>query len=486
MMDAKKIVKSGQEQAVAAWIGYLNQLRIDGFLEALRNRQTNLEAALESVDKAMKSIDIELIARNRGGQKGMHGFIAEVAEVGVGNARRLVVGEGANLEWVNDNGPVDILRDGMVGIQQKFVNSGGRFSLRAVAEHLRCYPDFVKDGGKYQIPADHYEKVKVLLEMPRDEAAKLARSGDGPSLSDWERVHRFFDECGLGIDDLEPSHLSYDGVQRDAIHATLDGEKDQLRQTAAEQNDQAYHESLPSLKEGAKSTVTAAAIEGGNAFVMKVAEKRRGGKRFADFDFQDWEEIVVATGAGFGKGGIRGVSIYALTNYTATSAAVASALVTSSFGIAEQANRLRQGEIREVEFIENAELLALDASVSALSSFIGQVLIPLPIIGAVVGNTVGMVMYQAAKDGLSKREQEIIEVYVRQQRELDARLAEEYGRCIELLNVGMENYLDLLERAFDPNSVLAFEGSIMLAKEVCVADGDLLDTRKKAVAYFMD
>lgn len=484
-MDAKKIAKSGQEQAVAAWIGYLNQLRIDGLLEALRNQQTNLEAALESVDRAMRTIDIEVIVRNRGGQKGMHGFIAEVAEVGVGNARRLVVGEDANLEWLNDNGPVDIVRDGMVDIQQKFVNSGGGFSLGAVAEHLRCYPNFIENGGKYQIPADHYEKVKMLLEMPRDEAAKLARSGDGPSLRDWKHVQSFFDESGLGIDDLEPSRLSYDGVQRDTIHATLDDEKEQLRQTAAKRNEQAYQESLPSLKEGAKTTVASAAIEGGTAFAMKVAEKRRSGKKFADFDSQDWEEIAAATGAGFGKGGVRGVSIYALTNFTATSAAVASALVTSSFGIAEQANRLRQGEIGEVEFIENAELLALDASVSALSSFIGQALIPVPVIGAVVGNTVGMVMYQAAKDGLSKREQEIIEAYAQQQRELDVRLAEEYGRCIELLNAGMASYLDLLERAFDPNPALAFEGSIMLAREVGVADGDLLDTREKAAAYFM-
>lgn len=485
MMGARQIAKSGQEQAVAAWIGYLNQLRIDGLLDSLRNQQANLEAALESVDRAMRCIDIELIARNRGGQKGMHGFIAEVAEVGVGNARRLVVGESANLEWLNDNGPVDIVCDGAVGIQQKFVNSGGRFSLGAVAEHLRCYPDFVENGGKYQIPADHYEKAKSLFEMPRDEAVKLARSGDGPSLRDWERVHSFFDESGLEIDDLEPSHLSYGDVQRDTIHATLDDEKGQLRRTAAERNEQAYQESLPSLKEGVKATVAAAAIEGGTAFVMKVAEKRRKGKKFADFDSQDWEEIAAVTGMGFAKGGIRGASIYALTNYTATSAAVASALATSSFGIAEQANRLRQGEIGEVEFIENAELLALDAAVSALSSFIGQALIPVPVLGAVIGNTVGMVMYQAAKDGLSRREQQIMEAYAQQQRELDAQLAEEYSRCIELLNVGMANYFGLLERAFDPNPALAFEGSIALAREVGVADRDLLDTREKAAAYFM-
>ena len=76
------------------------------------------------------------------------------------------------------------------------------------------------------------------------------------------------------------------------------------------------------------------------------------------------------------KGGIRGASIYTLTNFTATPAAVASAMVTATFGIAEQAYQLKQGNVDEQRFIENSEMLCLDASVSALSSFAGQVLIP--------------------------------------------------------------------------------------------------------------
>lgn len=34
-MNAEKIVKSTQEQAVAAWIGLINQMRIDGLIENL-------------------------------------------------------------------------------------------------------------------------------------------------------------------------------------------------------------------------------------------------------------------------------------------------------------------------------------------------------------------------------------------------------------------------------------------------------------------
>ena len=57
--------------------------------------------------------------KGRGGQYGMHGFIAEVAECGIGNAREQIEGKALIYEWINDN------------------------------------------GGVYQIPEDHYSLDKV-------------------------------------------------------------------------------------------------------------------------------------------------------------------------------------------------------------------------------------------------------------------------------------------------------------------------------------
>ena len=197
MSDAAKLTKSNQEQAVAAWVNYLNQFRLDNLLSALSQQDENLQDALASVDEAIRKIDLEVVASNRGGVKGMHGFIAEIAEVGVGNARSQILGHDTVYQWVNDNGPVDLMRSG-VEIQQKFVAAGGRFGLGAIAEHLQKYPDFVKNGGKYQIPGDHFEMIQKLYAMPPEEAGKfLRRSGGGPSLKDWERVQTFFEEGSI-------------------------------------------------------------------------------------------------------------------------------------------------------------------------------------------------------------------------------------------------------------------------------------------------
>ena len=83
------------------------------------------------------------------------------------------------------------------------------------------------------------------------------------------------------------------------------------------------------------------------------------------------DEIGGDTALGTLKGGVRGASIYALTNYTATPAAVASALTTAAFGVADQVNQFRNGTITETQLIENSEILCLDTAVSAFSSVIG-------------------------------------------------------------------------------------------------------------------
>ncbi|QII03939.1 hypothetical protein BH92_28170 (plasmid) [Rhodococcoides fascians A21d2] len=486
MSEAVELGKSNQEQAVAAWVNYLNQLRLDSLLSTLDQQDMNLADALASVTAAVRKIDLEVVTTNRGGVKGMHGFIAEVAEVGVGNARRQVSGENPLYQWVNDNGPVDLMRSG-VAIQQKFFAAGNRFGLGAIADHLQKYPDFVENGGKYQIPRDHFEVIQKLHAMPREEAGKLlTRTGDGPSYGDWTRVQSFFEGGSLGVESLEPSHLKYSEVQMGAYGATLESETDSLRSTDQSLRDDAYQASKPTLREGTRATLAAAAIEGGTALALAVIAKRRAGKQLKDFTREDWTDIAGEGGLGATQGGVRGLSIYWLTNFSATPAAVASSIVTAAFGVAEQANKLRRGEIDELAFIENSELVCLETAVSALSSFVGQAIIPVPVLGAVIGNTVGVVMYKAVSSSLSKREASLIERYLGEQRILDEQLAAEYQELINQLDASMSDYLGVLERAFSPDVEVALLGSVELALELGVAADEVLDSDEKVLAYFLD
>ena len=487
MIEAKKMIKNGQEQAVASWINYLNQVRLDRLMEALQKEELNLNEAMSTIGETLKTISRDIVnnGKGRGGQYGMHGFIAEVAECGIGNAREQIEGKAPIYEWINDNGPED-LRRGATLIQQKFVNGGGHLSLQAIRMHLNAYPDFLDNGGVYQIPEDHYEKIKWLLSISEKEANKMPTSTGDFSLKQWREVHEFFKNGDIPLDKVEPSKLKYSEVQKGTYEQTFSKEKDSLRKRNQERKEQAYNKSKPTLSEGAKATAAAAAIEGAMALCLGIAEKRKSGKKFNAFDEEDWKEIAATTGKGTLKGSIRGASIYTLTNFTATPAAVASAMVTATFGIAEQAYQLKQGNVDEQRFIENSEMLCLDASVSALSSLAGQVLIPVPVLGAVIGNTVGTMMYQIAKDNLSSREQKIFKEYVEAVRQLDVSLQDQYQKFVDEIGKDTKQFMELLDRAFAPDIRVAFEGSIDLAKSCGVPVDEILDSKEKIASYFMD
>lgn len=482
-MDAGKLIKSTQEQAVAAWIGLINQIRVNELIKDLNQQDQNLEDAMKSMNWALKEID-NIIVTNRGGNKGAHGFIAEVAECGLENAQGLLHGDKPVMEWVDDNGAVDLLRDG-VEIQVKFVSSGGKFSLDAVAAHLEKYPDFLDKDGIYQIPKDYLEMVRTLYEMPQKEAAKLVSSDGGPSYTMWKTIHEYFDANDVSIDDLEASKFEYSEVQKNAIADKMTEEKGKLADESERIKKDLYEGHKPTLQEGAKAAAVGAALESATSFALSVKRHLGDGKRIGDLTQDDWAEIAKDSGMGFAKGGIRGGAVYGLNNYTATPASVASALVTASFGVADCAYRFRSGEFSEVEFIERSEIACLDASVSAFSSFVGQALIPVPVLGALVGNAVGTTVYELGKDFYSAQETALLERYAKEISDLDCQLERDYAVCVDDLRKNMATYVSLLGRAFSPDVVMAFDGSVELAASLDVPEDEILRTRQEIDDFFL-
>ncbi len=480
-----KLFKSNQEQATACWVAYLNQVRMQRLAEAMQNQDINLKDAMDTLDQAFQVIQKDFIEGNRGGRSGKHGFIAEVAEVGIGNARRALEGKIKGFEWIDDNGPDDIIWDG-VRIQMKFYNSGNHLSLQAIQKHLEQYPDYLKQGKRYMIPLDHYEKIKELLAMPADVANKKSTQTEDFSLKQWKEVHEFFEKGDIPLDKIEPSQLSYDSVQVGKVADTFEQEEASIKfedKAIRAEKAEAYK---PSVEEAAKVAAFSAALEGVSVFVIEVRKKQSAGKRIKDFNSTDWEDILKKSGIGVVKGGVRGGAIYGLTNMFNAPAAAANAVVTAGFGVAEQAYLHRNGRISDIEFLQNAELVCVDSAVSMLSAMLGQAIIPVPVLGAVIGNTVGNILYQTAKDGLARQEMEILEGYVNEIGELYERLDEEYQQYVIRLCDDLQQYYNLLNMAFYPNPSIALEGSIAFAKYMGVPDELILTNIDKIDDYFLN
>lgn len=482
-MDVAQIAKYTQQQAVAAWVDYLNQLRLNELLAKLAAQDINLEQALAELQK-MKTAIASVIetGKMRGGTKGAHGFIAEIAEVYIRNARNLIKGLDSVYKWVNNNGPADILRNS-TEIQQKFVQAGGHFGLEAIKAHLEKYPNFLQKGGKYQIPKDFYDELQRILSLSQEEAVKESAQ----TYRLWKWVQAFFkNNPQISMDDIEPSVNTYAAVQTGKIKETVNEEEARIKAEDKKCRKEAYEASKPTLREGAKAAGTSAAMEGGMAFCIGVWKKRKQGKHLADFTAKDWNEVGIDTAKGTLQGGIRGGTIYAMTNFTATPAAVANALVTASFGIVAQAYQLQQGNISADDFLVNSEVLCLDVSVSAVASILGQTLIPVPVLGAIIGNMAGMFMYQIAKDHLSEKEQILIANYQHTFTSLNKMLDNRYHELISQLKKELAKYTSVLELAFDKDVNIAFAGSIAFADYVGVPTEQVLRTKQDIDQYFLN
>ena len=240
------------------------------------------------------------------------------------------------------------------------------------------------------------------------------------------------------------------------------------------------------MKEGVKAAAISAAIEGGVRFGLDVWKKLKSGKHLSEFTAEDWKEIGLDTEKAAAVGGVRGSAIYVMTNFTATPASVASALVTAAFGIAAQANQFRQGNISKEDFIVNSEVICLDVSVSAVSALIGQTVIPIPVLGAVIGNTVGMFLYQLGKKFLNRKEQSLISEFYDAIAKLNQKLDERYRWVLEKLEREIAKYNSILELAFSPDVNIAFVGSVALAEYVGVQKNTILRSKQDIDDYFMN
>ena len=485
-MDAEKTVKSTQEQAVAAWAQYLYKVRVERLQALLQQQGENLATAMATLNETMETIFNDIINKGlgRGGKKGMHGFIAEVAECGVTNARHQLEHGGIGPDiWIDDNGVADIERAGVL-IQQKFSEAGGHLSLEAIKKHLAHYPDFLDGGNKYQIPKDHYEKIVELLKITKHEADRMPTQTGDFSLQQWEYVHIYFQENNISLDDIEPSKLTFPSVQRSAIEQTINQEKADLQAQNDKKVEQINADHQPTLQEGVKTTAISAALEAGTALVLAINKKRKAGKKLAEFTSDDWSDIAKESGLGAVKGTIRGAGVYILTNTGKSNAAVASAMFTAMFGVAEQIHLFRKDQCDENQLLENAETVCMDAAVSAVASLLGQVAIPVPVLGAIIGNAVGMLLYRAGKDCLSDQDSKLLSKYAEDLQQYQQEHLAEYETLLEQLNSNLHAYMLLLNEAYSPDIDQALEGAIQLAQILNVAEEQIIDSDEKFDTYF--
>ncbi len=376
-----------KNQVTGSLVGEINQLRASELLQNLAKQDINLESALQELQKVRDTVAQP--KHIQGSDKTKHGIIAEHTEVGFNNADNLVVGKSPNyVKEPVQSSPIDYYKNGKP-IQSKFVQKS--LSIDAINEHLNNYPDFLSgQGGSYNIPRDYYEKIQKWRNLSPRELNNLPSSEGGDVARDVVKKIKDFEQANnLKFEDVvHPTQTTYDEVQLGKIENTINNKEQEITKVDEAERQKYELKARASLKEGLKVAGIAAVIDGVLSFGTTVISKFGQGKKLCDFTDDDWQDIFKETGIGVARGGLTGGSIYALTNIVEMSAPLAAGIVTATFGLAKQAIQLGKGNISTDDFIYNMQQLATDTAVSGVGAAVGQALIPIPVVGAVVGSFV--------------------------------------------------------------------------------------------------
>lgn len=462
-MNGEKIIKSTQEQAIAAWNDFLCFTRLQELSEALSKQEINYENALEQLKKLTDFVhDPKHIL---GSELTKHGEVAEHVQVRFSNAEDLIDGKSKSHELMNEGldriSKTDYLRYGKM-VQAKAYNSP-RNTLKAISMHLDKYPEFLKEDGVYDIPKDQYDILKDIYVRGETNRSSLTKTSNGNEETIYKAIKEFEAKNNVKFGKkIFPMKANQADVQIGKVNETIKKEKDVIDKKNNQNSQKIEQEHQPTMREGVKATAVAAVVEGATTFAIEFYKKKKEKKEISNFTNEDWIYIFKKCGISVGKGSIRGASLYALTNFANTPAPVANAMITATFGMVTQAKLLYEDKIDVEDFIDNSELMCLDVSMSTLSSLLGQIMIPIPIVGAIIGNALGTTMLQISQTYLDDKEKNLLSKY-REKYELSYdSFKKEHEEKLYLILESYTKENQLLNLVFSDDFNANFKNSIVL------------------------
>lgn len=480
-------------QGIGAYVNCLNNLRIQDLQIAMKIIDDEARRVILNKDNASKILNYtkdkieDVILKKRGGDYGGHGFIAEFAEAGILNARRAIEGLNPIVKVLNDNGPADLLI-GRNTIQMKFYND-----LRKELNQSFRY----NKKMKMMFPKDHV----LIFEKIMSGAKEVDFNGNRLSIKQITDIRQTIEEITKrkGLTSykswMKSSVLDYKDSQKNSINAILDSEKKKICKTAKVKKQElnkkrlvAQKKALPNIKEANRVAKNAALLQGGFSLIFSIYNKYSDGKSIFQFELDDWKDCGLEALEGSVKGAISGYAIYGLTNICKMSAPNASAFVTASYGIVDIITKLRTNEITEEEFINLITINTLDTTLATIGSCVGQTLIPVPVLGAVVGSIATSIIWEIGKGILSDREQELIQIY---RENLDNHIKNLDDKYKIIFNDIIDKYHKLgrlQDYSFDlsVNTRLRFEYSIELAENLEISDKQILHNLDEIDNYFLN
>lgn len=439
---------------------------------------TNYSGAIQCIENAR---DFVSTPKNiLGNIHTKHGEIAEHIEVEIRNGRNFLnhIKPYATFEGVGRTAPEDYIIDG-IQVQSKYLAGAGK-SLNHVLEHLHKYPNFTNNGF-YHIPKDQYELLEKVYNGENIEGitSRTIRKC-------LETIKKIEQETSKPFTEVvRPGLSTYKEVQIGKIDETLDSYENEFQETnkkiikqirtdRKQEESDAQHLTEASWGEALKYSAVSAVIVGATSAGLKIYSKIREGKKITEFTLNDWKEVGFDFGKGSVKGAISGISIYGMTKVVGLSAPFAGAIVSSTMGLYSVYHEYRKGNISKSEYADAACALSVEAGITAIASAIGQIVIPVPVFGAIVGSAIAKSSLEISKYIMGKKEEKFIKELEKQYNELVAKLDRECKEIIAQITAYFNKLGGLIDAALNPDINKSLLGSIELCRFVGVEENQII------------
>lgn len=244
--------------------------------------------------------------------------------------------------------------------------------------------------------------------------------------------------------------------------------------------DAARTEHGPSVAGLGKAAAIGAVTGGGITLAQGVWIKYREGKNpfKGEFAIDDWRDVGIPAVRAAGKGGVSGAGVYMITNYTGLPAPAAGAVISGLVGVGSLLRQYHAGEIDADQFADMSHMVAMDAAIVGLSSLAGQVLIPVPMAGAIIGSVAGQQVASAIRAALGEEEEELLAQLRAYEQDALARLDDTHRAYVRRLDAHFGSLERLADFAFDTkiNLEIRLNTSVRFAQNIGVPDELILKT----------
>lgn len=310
------------------------------------------------------------------------GYSAEVLDTAKKNSQNIKNGSSERASRTDDLGRVNDTKADQVildefgnvkkgsEVQMKFLKDSETFVNKVRGkDYSNHYPD-----GKYSVPADQYDSIKAGL---REEIAKLEKQELTPE------KQKQLDYLKKVEKNLKKSEVS----KTEAIDVRINPEKVTIKEIA-----KVSHEA------GVNAAKIGAGVGGGISLISNTFAVIKGEKdveeAIADTAIDSAKAGVTSYATGFANTGLASVmknSSQEIVRSIGKSNAPAYIIQTAITTVKSLA-RLCKGEINTNEFFQEIGKNGTMLMVSAQGAIIGQVLIPIPVVGALVGGLVSTLL----------------------------------------------------------------------------------------------